>query len=370
MKKTFTALIVLVLLASVLLEGQPALVNANFLYTLPELTIKSDGTVEPETEFINRTGNIYALTSNILARYALVIQCSDVVFDGGGYVLNGTGRNLNGPFFVNVGLTLQNVSNVTVKDVVVSGFSRWCQLEISDCYNCSFFNVNSVAVLSGGGSNVFSECPLYLQILQSDNNLVFGSDISLSVGNSTTYVFGNNLGLVRGSDGMCSVWDNGSLGNYWSDYFLKYPNASEVGNTGIGDTPYVIDAHNVDHYPLMYPVGAPEINVICTENATFFDSFPLNFTVNKPIKWASYSLDGASNVSISGNTTISGMPAGTHNISIYAKDVYGFEATSNTITFTITAETTPFPIVPIALSVSILAVIACCVIFLKKINLH
>jgi hypothetical protein len=45
--------------------------------------------------------------------------------------------------------------------------------------------------------------------------------------------------------------DNGSIGNYWSDYLTKYPNASEVGNTGIGDTPYIIDANNVDNFPLM-----------------------------------------------------------------------------------------------------------------------
>jgi hypothetical protein len=43
------------------------------------------------------------------------------------------------------------------------------------------------------------------------------------------------------------------MGNYWSDYLAKYPNASEVGGTGIGDTPYVIDGDNVDHYPLMCP---------------------------------------------------------------------------------------------------------------------
>jgi len=61
-----------------------------------------------------------------------------------------------------------------------------------------------------------------------------------------------------------SLWDNGSVGNYWSNYTIKYPNASEVGNTGIGDTPYIIErdwyttkeypnAKNVDNYPLMYP---------------------------------------------------------------------------------------------------------------------
>jgi hypothetical protein len=35
-------------------------------------------------------------------------------------------------------------------------------------------------------------------------------------------------------------WDNGSVGNYWSDYLSRYPNATELGHSGIGDTPYAI----------------------------------------------------------------------------------------------------------------------------------
>ncbi len=27
--------------------------------------------------------------------------------------------------------------------------------------------------------------------------------------------------------------------NYWSDYFAKYPNATEIDSLGVGDTPYV-----------------------------------------------------------------------------------------------------------------------------------
>lgn len=48
-----------------------------------------------------------------------------------------------------------------------------------------------------------------------------------------------------------NIWDNGSVGNYWSDYESKYPNASEVDSSGIGNTPYVIDQNNTDHYPLL-----------------------------------------------------------------------------------------------------------------------
>jgi len=49
-------------------------------------------------------------------------------------------------------------------------------------------------------------------------------------------------------------WDNGKEGNYWSDYQTRYPNAKEKGSSGIGDTPYIIDENNTDHYPLMTPV--------------------------------------------------------------------------------------------------------------------
>jgi hypothetical protein len=52
---------------------------------------------------------------------------------------------------------------------------------------------------------------------------------------------------------MVNFWDNGSVGNYWSDYLTRYPNASEIGSSGIGDTPYVIGANNTDNYPLMAP---------------------------------------------------------------------------------------------------------------------
>ncbi len=56
-----------------------------------------------------------------------------------------------------------------------------------------------------------------------------------------------------------STWDNGTVGNYWSDYQTRYPNASEIGNTGIGDTPFYINDNNIDYYPLMEPIEIPEI---------------------------------------------------------------------------------------------------------------
>jgi parallel beta-helix repeat protein len=58
--------------------------------------------------------------------------------------------------------------------------------------------------------------------------------------------------------GRGNVWDNGTAGNYWSDYVTRYPNASEVGSSGVGDTPFYINENNIDRYPLMEPATIPE----------------------------------------------------------------------------------------------------------------
>jgi len=56
-------------------------------------------------------------------------------------------------------------------------------------------------------------------------------------------------------------WDDGSEGNYWSDYEEKYPGAKEIDSTGIWDTPYEIpgDAGDKDGHPLVEPFENYEI---------------------------------------------------------------------------------------------------------------
>jgi parallel beta-helix repeat protein len=56
-------------------------------------------------------------------------------------------------------------------------------------------------------------------------------------------------------------WDNGTIGNYWSDYLTQNPTARGVGSTGTYDSPYrVTPATNYpylfyDYHPLVNPVS-------------------------------------------------------------------------------------------------------------------
>jgi parallel beta-helix repeat protein len=95
------------------------------------------------------------------------------------------------------------------------------------------------------------------------NNQIFGNTIrdngvGIGISGSGSLIYQNNFinNTIQVSmhESAKAVWDNGKEGNYWSDYLKKYPDAKEVSNTGIGNTPYHIDEDNVDNHPLMRPV--------------------------------------------------------------------------------------------------------------------
>jgi len=88
-----------------------------------------------------------------------------------------------------------------------------------------------------------------------------------------------------------NTWNNGypSGGNYWSDYtgtdMYSGPYQNVTGSDGIGDTPYVIDSNNIDHYPLMQPwTGSMRFHDVAVINVTsnctwVFQGFSANINV-------------------------------------------------------------------------------------------
>jgi len=88
----------------------------------------------------------------------------------------------------------------------------------------------------------------------------------------------------------------------------------------------------------------PDILLLSPENKTYTVAasttadIPLNFTCNERTSQLSYSLDGHENTTIAGNTTLTDLPIGTHNVTMYARDGAGNAGGSEAITFAVALE--------------------------------
>jgi parallel beta-helix repeat protein len=96
-----------------------------------------------------------------------------------------------------------------------------------------------------------------IEMYYSDDNIITGNifennyeGISIVAESNNNEIYHNNF--VNNTNAQIYIFrsqnalDNEFEGNYWSDY-----DGADNNQDGIGDTPYTIDAYNVDHYPLM-----------------------------------------------------------------------------------------------------------------------
>ena len=176
-----------------------------------------------------------------------------------------------------------------------------------------------------------NEDGIYLS--ESSNNSIYHNNFINNTKQVDDLAFGSNSARLS-----VNVWDDGypSGGNYWDDYLTQYPNAKEIDGSGIGDTPYVIYERNQDDYPLLPYWFPPTISVVSPENKTYIiGNVSLTFTLSEPVSWIGYSLDGQANVTITGDTDLTGLSDGSHSLIVYAEDNAGNTGTSETIYFSI-----------------------------------
>jgi len=109
----------------------------------------------------------------------------------------------------------------------------------------------------------------------SQNNIVSNNITNNAVGiaiynSSSNHIYHNHftnnikqVSIRKEVPGSANVWDDGypSGGNWWSDYtgddFFRGPYQNVTGSDNRGDTPYIIDENNIDHYPLLGPYIPP-----------------------------------------------------------------------------------------------------------------
>lgn len=280
--------------------------------------INTDGSVTPSGSAIDRVGSTYTLTADLSS--PIMVEANNIVLDGAGYTLSGPSTSV----LVNsIGVNL-TAANVTVQNMHVSNWGvgvlgAWNNNTVEN----NVFTGNNEAVVIYGDTYVIrqnsitnSTTGLFIDggfqpqgdnILITQNQITENSQAFDVTNNNMATITGNNVAdnglillLATNTAGTllyynnftnnqqvltipfggptvegivpfspAGQWDNGSVGNYWSDYTTRYPDAAEIGHTGIGNTAYVIvstvsytegDISGVavlgnaaDNYPLMAP---------------------------------------------------------------------------------------------------------------------
>ncbi|MCP8308274.1 MAG: hypothetical protein H3Z53_07990 [archaeon] len=102
-----------------------------------------------------------------------------------------------------------------------------------------------------------------------------------------------------------------------------------------------------DEYYLWTQEGSitfpPTITIVSPENRTYTTTsvpliFWIGYSLNETISWIGYSLDNQANVTITENTTLSGLSEGSHSLIVYVNDTVGNTGTSETIHFSINTQ--------------------------------
>lgn len=134
-------------------------------------------------------------------------------------------------------------NNTIIKNDFILNFNNGVYLSTASVYNKvsnNSFIKNLVGVRIKGDYNEIIDNRF---INNSDIGLYFCCDSKENI--AYRNIFNENKKNAYGNENN-NKWDNGIIGNYWSDYI-----GEDLNNDGIGDNPYLISYQNQDNYPIM-----------------------------------------------------------------------------------------------------------------------
>jgi parallel beta-helix repeat protein len=273
------------------------------------IRIKADGSISPTTAPLSTSDNFtYTFTGTI--KQPIIVERDNIIIDGRGFIL----RNpADVPAFNINGISLDGRSNVTIQNVTIRAFWMGIQFETSAYNTVSGVTItksyHGMRVINSSGnevreSNITANYHDGIQLYSSNNNSIHKNTLSnkdyairvedsfhnyitendieqnkdgiVLIESSHNLIIGNHL--IANNEGLWifasfnnviyqnafinntqqvvtldsqNSWDNSVEGNYWGDYEERYPDANEMNESGIWDTPYFIDENNKDHYPII-----------------------------------------------------------------------------------------------------------------------
>lgn len=252
------------------------------------IRIKADGNIDG-TNLIHHEGNVYTFTANINNANGIIVEKDNIIINGADYNLQGaeSGTGLGITYRTNVTITNLQVTNFFY-GIVLDGSlnclvygntlkNRVCGIWL---YRSQNITLTRNAISESGDSgiqidqasdNVISENTLTNNTIgiwingatntafhanNLTDNTLYGIMFSQAYTSTGNIFYSNNFinnPQQIATYGQHSTWDNGAMGNYWSDYA-----GNDLNHDGIDDTPYVIDANNTDRNPLAFPAIIPE----------------------------------------------------------------------------------------------------------------
>jgi parallel beta-helix repeat protein len=297
-------------------------------------TVIADNSLEAGTGIIVRNydsqeGNINITDNTLSAGISLVGSGISVV----GNTLTETGLSISSNTFV----AENTFTNCNAEIVAASTFSP-CEAAIAISGDNNTIAQNNIV-----------RCATGIWLFDANNNRIYHNNFI----NNTIQAYIEHYGgspedmyiFHTYFPSLNDSWDAGypAGGNYWSDY-----NGTDTNHDGIGDSPYHVLDNYTDRYPLMAPIdinqqiftSPPIVNLLSPQNKTYgTGKIEITFTVTQPAIWYAYSLDGQANVTVAGNTTLTGIPVGVHSIVIIAVNRDGYLGESEAANFTVAPQT-------------------------------
>ena len=186
------------------------------------------------------------------------IKTSGVTFDGGGNTISGISSGFTSGIYINAG---NAVRDITIKNVVIEGVDAgiWMyKTSNSVISGCTFRNTANMGIRLDQSNqnqiydNTFEKNAIGIGLFQSKDNVIY-NNLLKNLHNAVVNEDGRNMWNTDLKSGTNIIGGSMIGGNAWFDETGEggfSASAQAYSNDGISDTPYSLNANNIDLYPL------------------------------------------------------------------------------------------------------------------------